>query len=541
MHSLKTKITMLTVWIVVFAVAAVTLLSVMFIRNAERRKSDQLLLLLCETGERNLDYYFNSVEKSVQKVATFAEKDVDGLEADQLERHTERVRDFFEVIANRTNGVLTFYYRIDPTVSDTVRGFWYTNLDGKEFTEHEVTDITLYDTADTTQLVWFTVPKNTGKAIWLPPYITDNLDVRVISYNMPIFWRGRFVGVIGIELDYTTMAEQVESIRLYNNGYAFLTDRDGNLIYHPRIDLAELPAEEIPEKPEGLFSESTFSRYSFEGVEKEAVWLRITNGMRLYVSVPEKETEGDWAALVRNVLIVSGAVLVLAVLLARFFALRITRPLLLLTEAARRANEDDYDFNLSYHRDDELGMLTKSFSRMADHLRVHISDLNKRVYVDALTSVRNKGAFASHIEAMEEKLKEEAPGSTSFGIGVFDCDNLKFINDKFGHDKGDIYLQTAARLICKVFQHSPVFRIGGDEFAVVLQDDDLQNREVLVETFEKASEELNATKENGWEQVSVAIGVAVFNPQTDHSVIDTVRRADKIMYGNKRQGRQTGQ
>ena len=206
MHSLRTKISSITLVITVFAVAVVTLMSVLFIRNTEQRKSDQLLLLLCETGERNLDYYFNSVEKSVRKVASYAEKELDGLDDEELQSHSDLIRVFFEEIANKTNGVLTYYYRIDPTVSENVKGFWYTNLDGKDFTEHEVTDISLYDTGDTSQLVWFTVPKNLGEAIWLPPYVTDNLDVRVISYNMPIYWRGSFVGVIGIEIDYSMIA-----------------------------------------------------------------------------------------------------------------------------------------------------------------------------------------------------------------------------------------------------------------------------------------------------------------------------------------------
>ena len=100
-----------------------------------------------------------------------------------LDAHVERVRKYFDEVAHKTNGVTTYYYRIDPVVSDTVKGFWYTNIDGKGFTEHEVTEITLYDTKDTSKLVWFTVPKYQGESIWLPPYITDNLDKRVISYN----------------------------------------------------------------------------------------------------------------------------------------------------------------------------------------------------------------------------------------------------------------------------------------------------------------------------------------------------------------------
>jgi hypothetical protein len=100
--------------VVVIAVAVVSLTSVVFIRTSERMESDQLLLLLCETGERNLDYYFNSVQDSVSKVSTFAEDDIKGLDTEQLKRHVEHMEDFFGTVANKTNGVLTYYYRIDP-------------------------------------------------------------------------------------------------------------------------------------------------------------------------------------------------------------------------------------------------------------------------------------------------------------------------------------------------------------------------------------------------------------------------------------------
>ena len=218
MHSLRTKIALMTVVMIVVAVLVVTVTYVLFIRDTEHGKNEQLLLLLCETGERNLDYYFTSVEKSVKKVAAYTEKSLDGLEDEKLQVHIRQVEQYFDEIANKTNGVFTYYYRIDPAVSSKVKGFWFTNVDNTDFVEHEVTDISQYDTSDTSKLVWFTVPKATGSSIWLQPYLTENLDVRVISYNVPIYYRGQFVGVIGIEIDYTTMAEQVGSIRLYRRG-----------------------------------------------------------------------------------------------------------------------------------------------------------------------------------------------------------------------------------------------------------------------------------------------------------------------------------
>ena len=534
MRSLRTKISFLTISVTVIAVVVVTLMSVLFIRNAEHHKSEQLLLLLCETGERNLDYYFTSVEKSVQKVASYTEKEFTGLEDEALEEHSKKVSRYFDEIANKTNGVLTYYYRIDPSVSKTEKGFWFTDLDGSGFVEHAVTDITQYDTEDTSRLVWFTVPKHTGNPIWLPPYETDNLPgVNVISYNIPVYYRGQFVGVIGIEIDYTLMAEQVDSIKLYESGYAFLTDAQGNLIYHPRIDLADLADEDKPVPPEGLVSESTFTKYTWNGELKEAAWLRLSNGMRLYVSVPEKVTEGDWEQLIAQVLIVAAVVLVLTVLLTRIITGNIVRPLKQLTEAAKKTDEGNYDFTLDYNGNDEVGTLTRTFKRMADHMKEHISDLNRRANVDALTSVRNKGAFASYIDDMQKKI-DEGQEEAEFAIGVFDCDDLKTVNDKYGHDKGDVYLKTASQLICRVFQHSPVFRIGGDEFAVILRNDDYRYREDLVASFEKATAETSANQEKPWNQVHVAMGIAEFDPAQDHTVIDTMRRADKMMYTNKR-------
>ena len=540
MHSLRTRITMMTVWVVAVAVLIVTVVSVMFIRSSERRESEQMLLLLAETGERNLDYYFDSVQKSVAKVSQFAEEDLTGLKSEDLKGHIDRVAKIFEEAAYRTNGVLTYYYRIDPEISDTVKGFWYTNLEGEGFKEHEVTDITQYDTEDTSKLVWFTVPKSTGEPVWLPPYITDNLDVKVISYNVPIIWRNQFIGVIGIEIDYGMMAEQVDSIRLYKNGYAFLSNDQGDLFFHPRIDVAELTKEMMPPVPDGLVSDTTFLRYVFQGVEKEAAWLPLCNGMRLIVSVPLSESDGEWQSLILVIFGVSLLVIMSLSTFVLYYTRHITRPLEELTEAAEQVDKGNYDFTLNYDHDDEVGRLTKTFQRLVNHLKDHINDLNKRVYVDALTSVKNKGAFSTALDELQKRMDRDDK-TLAFAVGVFDCDNLKQINDQYGHDKGDIYLKTACQLICKVFQHSPVFRIGGDEFAVILQNDDYRNREELIRYFNIRKEEICAKAENRWEQVRVAMGLSVYDPEIDHYVIDSVRRADKLMYADKKAGKKAAE
>ncbi|MBQ6555215.1 MAG: GGDEF domain-containing protein, partial [Firmicutes bacterium] len=154
-----------------------------------------------------------------------------------------------------------------------------------------------------------------------------------------------------------------------------------------------------------------------------------------------------------------------------------------------------------------------------------VKALNKKVFVDALTSVKNKGAYYNYIKKLQDSIdKKEAP---EFAICIFDCNDLKQINDKFGHDKGDIYLKTACRLMCEVFEHSPVFRIGGDEFAVILQNGDFEYRDDLMDLFEERRRKICLTAPNKWEEIHIAVGVAVYDPKIDGSVSDAARRADK--------------
>ena len=327
MNSIRTKFTLLTVCAVIVSLGIATYIGVTSIKNLGNSGAEQMLSLVCRTGKLNLESYISGVEHSVQAVTTLVQESMDGVSDDQLHRHVERARNLFGQIANNTNGVLTYYYRIDPEISKEVKGFWYVNLDGKGFKENEVTDISQFDTNDTSRLVWFSVPKATKKGLWLPPYYTENLVKRVISYNAPVYHNDLFIGVIGIEIDYGTLTREVENIRLFDNGYAFILDAKGDVIYHPFLETSSLSKLKTSDYPVELLSDSPAIRYNFKGVERMASWLPLSNGMRLYVSVPVSEINKSWQDMVRNIVIVSLVVL----LIVSFITMRctdyFTRPL----------------------------------------------------------------------------------------------------------------------------------------------------------------------------------------------------------------------
>ena len=531
MHSIRTKITAMTVGVMIIVMTIATGFGVTTIREIGRHDADQILLLLCQTGEKNLDHYFQSVEQSVKMVSAYVESDLDSLEEEDLQAHLDRVSDFFEKLTFNTSGLLTYYYRIDPDISTAVEGFWYVNLDGNGFRKHRVTDLTQYNTVDTSGLVWFSVPKVTGKPVWLPPYITDNLGRRVVSYNVPVYLDSRFVGVIGIEIDYSFMADEVNHLTLYDHGYAFLNDAEGNLIYHPHMDVTKMKTQ--PTVPEGLLSEERFVNYRYEGVEKRAVWLPLSNGMRLNISVPVREINEGWQNWSRQVTITFAVLLLIFAFLIMSFVGRITRPLRALTRVAEQMGEGNYECSLDYDGKDEVGILTRTFRQLTENLKRYISDLNDLAYADSLTSLHNKGAFDICVLNLQKQMEESQDTPLGFAVCIFDCNGLKDVNDENGHDKGDIYLKETSKIICEVFDHSPVFRIGGDEFAAVLTGGDYLSREELLRLFDERCAEKRRTELEPWQRVDVARGMAVYDPREDQTVNDVVRRADRYMYEHK--------
>ncbi len=530
LNSLRTKITTLTASMIIIVMIISAAFGVIALKDMGNENANNTLRLLCEVGQKNLDEYFSSVEQSVELISAYVESDLDGIDDQHLSRHVERVRDIFTNYTFPNNSVLTYYYRIDPNISDDVDGFWYVRRENGRFIEHETTDITQYDVEDTSKLVWFTVPKHDGKAVWLPPYITENLGARVLSYNVPVYYKDSFVGVIGIEIDYTAIAEQVDNIVLYENGYAFINDAQGRIIYHPRMDVTAMESQ--PVVPDGLLSSDSVVTYNYEGVDKQGIWLPLENNMHLNVSVPVDEINIGWRNWVSQLLGVFLLILSGFIALTLYASGMITKPLSDLTEAARQVDKGNYDYMIEYNGNDEIGVLTITFRNLISHLKVYISNLNDLAYVDALTSLRNKGAFDIYMQNIQTSIdnKEE---ETAFAICIFDCNNLKQINDNYGHDKGDLNLQCTAELICNVYERSPVYRVGGDEFAIILTGADYENREKLRKLYYRRCDQNNKVKENPWEKVSAAFGMSVYDPDEDMSVNDVFRHADKLMYENK--------
>lgn len=543
--TLRIRIAVLNAIAVSVSILITSLIGSISIASLGHKSSEQALYLLCETGKSNLNYYFKSVEQSVKTVSGLIDDNLDAIDDSEFNTkfadHVYQARNIFLEAANHTNGVLTFYYRMDPEITDVTneKGFWYTNLDGKGFVDTPVTDIS--DSKN--KCPWFWIPKETKAPVWLTPYDTDSLEqVTVISYNAPVYKKSgeneTFIGVVGIEINYNTLGEQIKDIVIHKTGFAYIIDNEnGSIIYHPHLDILGMDPSERPSIPEGFYnsikSEEHHIEYTFGGVKKHGYWLSLSNDMSIVVAVPLKEVNETWINTVIIIASVSLFLIGLTMLVTILYTRKITKPLKELTEAAEKINDGDYSFELNYRGNDEIGELTTATNKLVSHLGDYIEDLNSMAYADALTSTKNKSAFDEALLELQETIdKSDKP--IEFAIAMFDCDNLKYINDKYGHDKGNVYLKNSSVLMTRVFQNSIIYRLGGDEFAIILQGEDYKNREKLRKIFLEKSKDICALSKEPWEQIKVSVGVATYDHEIDRTANDVLIHADHLMYENKR-------
>jgi two-component system cell cycle response regulator len=148
---------------------------------------------------------------------------------------------------------------------------------------------------------------------------------------------------------------------------------------------------------------------------------------------------------------------------------------------------------------------------------------------DELTGLYNRRGF---LAAAMHQLKCAQRHSQDVLLLFFDLDNLKGINDTFGHREGDLAIIRAADALEMTLRDSDILaRLGGDEFAVLASEASISDRETIVARIDRNLEKANA--EESRYKLSLSFGMARFDSKTAGSLGDLMARADRDMYLQK--------
>lgn len=410
-------------------------------------------------------------------------------------------------ISMGTSGSISYYLRLIPEIAGMKGGFSMQREEARwegalsPFVEREPIDLALYDPDDVQNVGWYYIPMKSKTATWIEPYVDPVSNFYVISYVAPLFVDGKFIGVVGMDIDFNFIVQELRRMSIYDYGYVYLMNRNNIVLYHR-------------DQPQGaLFQPNP----DFQEIE-----IYLTNGMWLGIATPLSKVYAARNDILMNLIAAVVIVAMLISLASISLASKAIKPLAGMTEAAKKIASGDLDVKISYESGNELGILVRSIREMA-------AKLESYVYRDKLTGLRNAAAFMSKSKELDDKLKRNP--DLNFGVVIFDANFLKKVNDNYGHEAGNELLRHAGKVIEEVFANSPAYRTGGDEFAVILEGQDYENRHALLILFDEMVDKETFTVTDNTLNLSVARGLGVHEQGMDFSAVS--KRADAAMYNHK--------
>ena len=538
MKTIKFQVFFIVLSGIITASAVIGGFGIFWSNTAVKRNSAQILDLMAQVQTSGLNSMFSDVEQASIVLSYYVSKNLENIgtlhEEEKFSQYLSKLENISFYIANCTKSALAVYIRFAPELTDKVSSILWHKKDGN-FIQGELSGFPVYDSDFGNSLYY--KAQTLGRGFWTKPYYNDELNEYVVSYEIPVYKNNEFFAVVSMDIDFDDIAAVVNSISIYDTGYAFLTDEDFVIIYHRSIPAG---TQLFGQKHNFKLIENkglNFEFYEYKNKKRtyRMLYKNLDNAMRLVVSVPASEIDRARTRLIYSLIISVLVISFIVSLWSVWISGKFTRPLKQLSIYARNIIAGDYDVEFDFKSDDEVGELTGNFAFMAKALKQQFEYINRLAYIDAMTGAKNKRAFIDARDEINSKIKKAKENSENFDFGVivFDVNNLKFINDNFGHKSGDLLIKCACNLIVKNFTYSSIFRIGGDEFVAILSGKDFGNRIELLTKLRAEMDSPIEEKNEAFDKISIASGLAIYDPEKDENFQSVFERADSEMYKSK--------
>ncbi len=415
MKSIKVKIIASVILCALLSAIVCGGLSILTSKTISNETSREYMLLCTQNASAVLNRMMGNVELSVENLYSVVLERLDDVEAFKtnpayVESYTEDIADVLLEIAKNTNGALTAYIRYNPEFTDPTSGLFYTrDSSNGEFTSIEPTDFTMYEPDDLEHVGWYYIPVNNGKPTWMEPYLNSNINVYMVSYVIPIFIDGESIGILGMDIEFSTFTDLVDQSNIFNAGYACLANAEGKIMYHKELDVGTVLADAdsgLAEAAAAIMDDSqenTFISYSYKGQRKDMFYTVLTNGMRYVMTVPEKEFTARSTNNTIAILLGALVAVVLSVIIGIILSFGIARPITQITDAVRRTAEFNFTHNPAnarlFKRSDETGIMAKSLHNMRANLRTMIADI-RQTYNDLKDTMSQLSDMTDHVNTM---------------------------------------------------------------------------------------------------------------------------------------------
>jgi len=439
MKSIKTKI---IGGIILCSALTALIISILVIANTSkvtRKDAIDGLNNQAAAAANDLNTQIERVEQSVNVLADITQGRLDTerflTEKDYADEFTEEILDDVFRFAESTDGAITCYIRYNPEYSNPTSGCFLTrDALTDPFTAVTPTDFSMYDPSDAEHVGWYYIPVQNGAPIWMDPYLNSNINVYMVSYVIPIFTQdGTSVGIVGMDIAFTQLTDLIDQIKVYDTGYAFLTNSEGGILYHNSLENGTDAASLDPSLSgfASLLSGTVPSlEYQLQGVKKTMVAKPLANNEYFVLTAPSSEIYSNTRTLLIYIIAVALLALVICAVVGLLVGNSLSKPINLLTGIIEQTAKLDLTSSGKGDKlkvqQDEIGHMAKevhdmrnafrnmvdSFTEVERNITENVRDLNSIMQEN--TSLANENGEATSRMAGS---MQDAAESTSSIVG----------------------------------------------------------------------------------------------------------------------------
>ena len=383
---------------------------------------------------------------------------------DYADTYTETVQQAVLDFANHTNGAVTVYLRYNPNYSNPTSGvFAQRQSVDSELQCLTPTDFSMYDESDVEHVGWYYLPVQAKEAIWMSPYMNENINIYMISYVVPLFAEdGTSIGIVGMDIDFSQITDLVDETKVYQSGYAFLTDASAAVMYHKNADegtkLSDLDSS-LSKSADFIGDDGNQGKtmdYSYKNVNKKFAFYNLDNGMKLVLTAPVSEIYAEAYGLAKLIIIAMIVAFVLSAVIGVIIGSGMTRPIRQLTAVIEQTAKLDFrptkEGGKLRKQKDEIGNMATKIHIMRKKLREMMGDLQQTQQVlesnaeDLNHLMKQNSAYAEDNSAatqelaagMEETSANAAHIVENVGIMRESSDNIQRLAEDGEKNSGQI-------------------------------------------------------------------------------------------------------
>lgn len=408
---------------------------------------------------------------------------------------------------------------------------------------------------EATKRPWYLKALTEEKLVYSEAYVDELSGGLTISISKPVYdLNGQIKGVLAGDILINKITNLVEESKysVSDVGYSFLIDGRGNILAHPDYNYDDYSnLRNINEVSQNLFNEIKEldygkKRIAIDGIDGYLSYQAIENTdwvIGSFASMIEYNANNKYLFATLIVALISASLIFMAFLTMqnKYFI----RPLKSLVQDIEDINvEKDTSYRMLLDKTDPFLIPRNSINKILqnteyffekqheyseelmasyEELEVQNAQLYNLSYYDHLTGLYNRRYYEK--KSSELDTIENLP----LGIIMADVNGLKLVNDSFGHKIGDQLLQETGKVLSNACNNKqPVFRMGGDEFLILVPQTSVQEMETLVGRIRESTKEVSLNNI----KLSISFGMAIKENRFE-DIADTSKKAEDEMYSNK--------